>query len=188
MTNTTETPTELLTQWVAKQHGRQTKKHTGDLYFMHLEAVATMAKPATLMGYEIGLCHDILEDTPVTRNELFEALLDFGYNDMEANYITVRVVELTDVFKSSEYPGLSRIERKEKEAHRLTTISPGAQTVKYCDLIYNMPLVIKYDKEHAGEYLRKKQLLLKGMVDGDKGLHEEAMKIAEAGLATAGVK
>ncbi|MEO6631026.1 MAG: hypothetical protein ABIN13_04865, partial [Mucilaginibacter sp.] len=98
-------PADLLTEWVAKKHNGQTKKYTGDPYFMHLEAVAAMAKQATLMGYEIGLCHDILEDTGVTRNELFEALLEFGYDDMEANYITVRVVELTDVFKSSTYPG-----------------------------------------------------------------------------------
>jgi len=182
MTNSTKEPAELLTQWVAKKHRRQTKKYTGDPYFTHLESVAAMAKPATLMGYEIGLCHDILEDTSVTRNELFEALLDFGYNDMEANYITVRVVELTDVFKSSSYPGLNRVERKEKEAQRLMTISPGAQTVKYCDLIDNMPLVIKYDEEHAIEYLRKKKLLLAGMVDGDKSLRKTAMGIIEKGL------
>lgn len=183
MTNTTQTPPELLAQWVAKKHKGQTKKYTGDPYFMHLEAVAAMAKQVTLMGCEIGLCHDILEDTPVTRNELFEALLEFGYNDMEANYITIRVVELTDVFKASAYPGLSRIDRKEKEARRMMTISPGAQSVKYCDLIYNMPLVVKYDKEHAGEYLRKKKLLLEGMVDGDKGLREQAIGIIEEGLA-----
>jgi (p)ppGpp synthase/HD superfamily hydrolase len=175
-------PAELLTQWVAEKHSGQTKKYTGDPYFMHLDAVAAIAKPATLMGYEIGLCHDILEDTKVTRNELFEALLEFGYTDMEANYITVRVVELTDVFKSSAYPGLSRIERKENEARRLTTISPGAQTVKYCDLIYNMPLVIRYDKEHALEYLRKKKLLLAGMVDGDRELRLRAIEIIEEGL------
>ena len=151
------TPAEKLTDWVAARHKGQVKKYNGEPYFIHVLAVAQVAKPATMLGYEIGLCHDLLEDTPTTENELFETLLGFGYDDMEANYITIRVVELTDIFTAATYPGLSRAERKAKEASRLATISAGAQTVKYCDMLYNMDLVLRYDKPNADQYLKKRQ-------------------------------
>lgn len=177
-----EKSAELLTNWVALKHKGQKKKYTGEPYLTHLIAVAEMAKPVTMLGYEIGLCHDLFEDTKTTESELFEALLSFKYDELAANYITSRVAELTDVFTSTAYPGLSREARKEREALRLLTISAGAQTVKYCDLIYNMELVLLYDRENAEQYLKKKKLLLFGMVVGDKDMHQKALETINEGL------
>ena len=175
-------PDEQLTAWVEAKHKGQIKKYTGKPYINHLLTVAEMAKPVTMLGYEIGLCHDLLEDTDTSENELFETLLGFGYDDMEANYITVRVVELTDVFTADAYPGLTRDERKEREAARTFTISPGAQTVKYCDLIDNMQTVIKYDQKNAQQYLHKKALLLNSLVAGDRATRQKALDVISQGL------
>jgi (p)ppGpp synthase/HD superfamily hydrolase len=176
------TNTELLTNWVQQKHQGQIKKYSGDPYFHHVAAVAAMAKDATMFGYEIGLCHDLLEDTPTTQNDLFETLLGFGYADMEANYITIRVVELTDVFTSAAYPAMNRTQRKAAENLRLATISAGAQTVKYADIIYNTNLVLHHDRPHAAEYLQNKQALLNTLTHGDKALHQQAIELVSEGL------
>jgi (p)ppGpp synthase/HD superfamily hydrolase len=172
----------LLAEWVKLKHAGQVKKYTGEPYYNHLAAVAALAGPATMLGYEIGLCHDLSEDTGTDAQELFEKLLYFDYSDMEANYITKRVVELTDVFTATAFPQLSRTTRKEKEAERLSNISAGAQTVKYADLIDNMPRVIRHDKVNAGQYLEKKKRLLLAMTDGEKQLRNKALLITDDGL------
>ncbi len=177
------TPAENLLIWVQLKHKGQLIKHTGEPYFNHLVAVAEMAKTATKFGYEIGLCHDILEDTPTRENEVLEALCDFGYANSEAREITARVVELTDVFTASAYPNLSKKIRKEREAARLVNISSAAQTVKYCDLIDNIQWVLQHDQKHAVLYLKKKKLLLSDMINGDKIIRQRALDIIDKGLA-----
>jgi len=173
---------ELLTTWVKKQHKGQVKRYIGDPYFVHLLAVAKMAKDAIALGYEIGLCHDLLEDTRVTTRGLIDVLIGFGYNNAEAEYITACVVELTDLFTSAAYPKLGRNKRKRQEDLRLQSISPAAQTIKYCDLIDNMPLVLKYERKHAKAYLQRKRKLLLGMTEGDAGLHQKALQIISDGM------
>lgn len=173
---------EKLAKWVASKHGEQLIKRTGKPYFDHLLAVAEMAEPAVAYGYEIGLCHDLLEDTNTKEEELVKALIDFGYTVLEANSIAFCVSELTDVFTRTAYPELSKLERKAKEAERLMKISATAQTVKYCDLIYNIDWVLKFDQKHAEEYLVKKKLLLTAMVKGDEGLRQRALHEIDNGL------
>lgn len=172
-----------LYNWVALKHYRQLIRKTGEPYFSHLKAVADMAGPAVFMGYEIGLCHDLLEDTDTTARQLRDALLSFGYKNAAANLITSCVVELTDVFTAAAYPGLSKSDRKKKEAARLITISPAAQTVKYADLIYNIDWVLMYDQKHAERYLNKKQQLLTALDKGERGLHEQALNLVQQGLS-----
>lgn len=176
------TPVERLTVWVQRKHEGQVIKGTEDLYFKHVTAVAEMAEPLVKWGYEIGLCHDLLEDTPTSESELLEALIGFGYTDADAGFIAACVTELTDVFTAGAYPRLSKKARKEKEATRLVTISPAAQTVKYCDLADNIRWVLQHDQKHALQYLRKKQLLLAGMLSGDKGMRQKVLDLIDNGL------
>jgi (p)ppGpp synthase/HD superfamily hydrolase len=168
-------PIELLTGWVKGKYDGNLIRRSYEPYFNHLAAVAELASSALSMGYEIGLCHDLLEDTSTTRNELLEVLRGFGYTDSEAGHITSCVVELTDIFTAEAYPALSKKQRKEKEASRLNSISPDAQTVKYCDLIDNLKWVMQYDLRHASKYLSKKQLLLSAMTEGDRRIHQKAL-------------
>jgi len=175
-------PAEQLANWVEEKHRGQLIRDTEEPYFMHLVTVAEMAGPATLFGYEIGLCHDLLEDTSTTQNELHEALVSFNYDKTDTDYITACVVELTDVYTSAAYPHLGKKARKEKEALRLSAISPAAQTVKYCDLIYNINWMLHHDRKHAAKYLKRKKHLVTCMSEGDEGLRQKALETINDGL------
>ena len=175
-------PAKKLACWVAMKNKGLLIRRTKKPYFEHLAAVAALAKPAVTLGYEIGLCHDLFEETETTANELLEVLFTFGYTAQEANLITSCVIELTDVFTAAAYPGLSKKIRKKRESSRLLTISPTAQTVKYADLIYNIDWMLKHDHKHAQKYLLKKQLLVAEMKDGSEKLRKKALKAIHHGL------
>jgi (p)ppGpp synthase/HD superfamily hydrolase len=157
-------------------------KKTSEPYFNHLAAVADMAAGVVDFGYEIGLCHDLLEDTATTATELLDTLVRFGYKEADAELITSCVVELTDVYTKPAYPGIGKTDRKRMEAARLPTISPAAQTVKYADLIYNIKWVLKYDKKHARKYLIKKRRLLLALCQGNYQLRQQALELVIVGL------
>ncbi|WP_316828949.1 hypothetical protein [Pedobacter miscanthi] len=176
------THSEKLADWVAEKHSRQFIKGTGLPYFEHLNKVALLAKDATKWGYEIGLCHDLLEDTNTTGAELKAALLSFAYPPAAADFITVSVIELTDVFTKSAYPGLNKKERKKLESKRLQTLSAAAQTVKYADLIDNVAWMMQYDLKHASAYLKKKLKLLQSLNRGNKHLRQQAITIIQQDL------
>ncbi|WP_208094449.1 hypothetical protein [Mucilaginibacter agri] len=165
---------KLLT-WVERQHKDQLVRKTTLPYIHHLKAVAEMADVDPL-GYEIGLCHDLLEDTAVTIDGLHCALLNFNYSKAHALVIVNAVVELTNVFTKDKFPEWKKSVRKEKEAERLATISPLAQTVKYADLIYNINWMSTFDLKHLKKYLRKKKFLLKVMCKGDGSLYRELIQ------------
>ncbi|UOE50991.1 hypothetical protein MTO98_07865 [Mucilaginibacter sp. SMC90] len=164
-----------LLHWIGQRHEDQLIRRTAEPYINHLVAVAELASVSPL-GYETGLCHDLFEETETTKNELHSALTGFGYKDQEANLIVDCCIELTDVFTKKNYPDLKKKKRKKKEAERLATISPVSQTVKYGDVIYNVGWVLKYDLKHARKYLRKKQLLLASMKNGQQDLHQQAVQ------------
>lgn len=176
------TPAERLTEWVALKHKGQIIRRTDLPYFKHLITVATLAGAVVELGYETGLCHDLLEDTTVTSTELYDALSGFGYSDNDAGLITKCVVELTDVFTDAAYPDLSKKERKNLESARLATISGLAQTVKYGDLIDNISWVLKYDQKHAKKYLKKKQLLLESLTWGNLNLRQQLANKIHSGM------
>ncbi|MFC0513480.1 hypothetical protein ACFFGT_04685 [Mucilaginibacter angelicae] len=173
--------TDKLLNWIKQRHEGQLIRRTTEPYVNHLVAVAELASVIPL-GYETGLCHDLFEETETTKMELYSALTTFGYTDPEAHFILNCTIELTDVFTKKNYPDLKKKARKAKEAARLTTISSAAQTVKYGDMIYNIGWVLKYDLKHAGKYLRKKQLFLTSMTNGDQDLHQRALKIVDDAL------
>ena len=167
-----------LTVWIRQQYAGQKIKRSGEPYFNHLVAVAETAAFVEF-GYEIGLCHDLLEDTTTTAAQLITALINLGYTAGDAEYITGCVVELTDVFTKAAYSDLSKSRRKEKEATRLATISAAAQTVKYADLIYNIDWVMQYDRQKAASYLAKKRLLIITMDSGNADLRKQLLVLIE---------
>jgi len=174
---------DQLTCWVKLKHEGQFIKRSGKPYFIHLLTVAKLAANASNIGYETGLCHDTLEDTNTTAIELLNALISFGYNNLDASHITGCVVELTDVFTANAYPNIKKAIRKKKEAERLATISPTAQTVKYADLIDNISWMLQYDIKKAETYLQKKKLLVLSMAKGDVALRQKALDTIRNGLA-----
>lgn len=177
------TGSERLANWVTEKHQDQLIKRTGLPYFDHLNKVAQLAKDAVEWGYEIGLCHDLLEDTNTTSNELNEILISFGYPVRVADLITAQVIALTDVFTKTAYPGLSKKERKKLENKRLQTLSATAQTVKYADLIDNVAWMMAHDLKHAEKYLKKKAVLLAELNRGNDQLRKQAIEIIKQSLS-----
>jgi len=158
-----------LLDFVKGQHGGQQRKYSDEPYWHHLVRVAEIAARHLDAGIEkeIALCHDLLEDTPCTKQQLHLKLISIGYQKQQADSIAQGVVELTDVFVKAEYPGLNRKTRKKKEARRLGNISPLAQSIKYADLIDNTASIGDGDDGFARVYLREAVDILDQMRSGD---------------------
>lgn len=162
--------------FVVLKHDTQLRKYTNEPYHTHVRAVAEMADGKCKFGYEIGLCHDLLEDTDCTGAELTEALLRFGYDVPEAWVIFNAVCDLTDIYTPETYPDLNRKARKALEAERLYGAIPEAQTVKYCDLIHNTASIVAYDRGFALKYIPEKEQILQGMNKGNKLMYRRALQ------------
>lgn len=165
-----------LLAFCAIKHQPQKRKYTNEPYISHCRAVADMADSKAIFGYEVGLCHDLFEDTDCYYNELFTFLEKIGYKNEDALFICDRVQDLTDVFTSENYPHLNRAARKTQESTRLHQIHAVAQTVKYCDLIHNTSSIVKYDKGFAKKYLPEKEAILNGMTAGNKIMLRKCLK------------
>lgn len=166
---------EKLLDFVTKWHGKQLRKYTDEPYIVHLLAVASRAEKAIPFGYEVGMCHDLVEDTDCTYKDIQEFFESIGYSNFSSLWIVKLVDQLTDVYTSEAYPNLNRATRKKLEAERLHKVHPDAQTVKYCDLIDNTSSIVKYDKDFAKVYLDEKQYILSKMNRGDKVFYSEAL-------------
>ena len=166
-----------LQEFVKYKHGKQVRKYTGEPYYNHVFNVSQIAKDYVEFGEEIGLCHDLFEDTDCTKNELANFLLSIGYNANETHGICFSVEELTDMYTSEAFPKDNREQRKRHERARLSNISIVSQTVKYADIIDNCSTIFKYDPNFSKIYLREKQELLSVMDNGNKDLWNIAYDI-----------
>ncbi|MHA4895485.1 hypothetical protein ACXZ1K_12090 [Pedobacter sp. PWIIR3] len=166
-----------LKHWIKLRHNGQKIRASGKPYFKHLLAVAEMAMPGGSLCYEIGLCHDLIEDTKTSLKQLYAALIAFGYTKEQTTHISECVDQLTDRITKGLFPELSKDQRKKMEAKRLFTIEPDAQTVKYCDLIYNIHWMLKYDPNGVEQYLKKKSKLLISLDKGDIMLRQKALNL-----------
>ena len=125
-----------------------------------------------------ALLHDVLEDTPVTKEEITQfSETIIGREDAER---TVKIVEeLTDVFIKDNFPDLKRKIRRAKEAIRLGTSSSEAQTIKYADIIDNAVDMTAHDKNFAPLYLSECKNILNNMTKGNPKLYERALGVVE---------
>lgn len=162
--------------FVILKHDQQKRKYTNEPYHFHVRAVADMADGKCPYGYEIGLCHDLFEDTDCTQLELHLALERFGYQPLEVSNILQAVVDLTDIYTPENFPSLNRKARKALEAERLHAIGSKAQTVKYCDLIHNTESIVAYDRGFALKYIPEKEYILQGMNQGHKLMYRRALQ------------
>lgn len=178
---------EILNQvkeYADTSHGTQVRKYTGERYIAH-----PMRVMETVRGYcsdlpvlAASLLHDVLEDTPVTANELEVDLSKFmGPDDVRKT--TQIVIELTDIFVKKHYPRVNRKSRKEKEALRLSSVSAEAQTVKYADIIDNVVDIVKQDADFAKIFVKEAKSMLMMMEAGDPRLREKALSVVDGSLA-----
>ena len=168
-----------LKKWITEQHHNQVRKD-GEYYPNHLVRGAEMAENYVEYGYEIGLCHDLIEDTPWTTKQLCEYLESIGYTSDEAETICRSVHHLTEVYTSDYYPWLNRHERKRKEAERLHAIpDKNTVTVKYCDLMDNLGTAMHLEPGFRKRYVAEKSYVVHGLTKGDPELYKEVKKILQ---------
>lgn len=165
-------------------HGEQRRKYTPERYIVHpvrvMEICGRYSHSIPLLA--AALLHDVLEDTPVTREEIYSFLKTIMAQD-EAHACIEMVVELTDVYTKDAFPQWNRRTRKEKEAERISRSSPGAQTIKYADIIDNCREIVQYDRQFGPKFLRECRQLLGVMQAGNRELYQLALQTVQKELA-----
>lgn len=138
-------------KFAERAHRTQTRKYTGEPYFVHLDEVARLcarhglSKRACAAAY----LHDTIEDQPVTYEDLVSS---FG-SDV-ANIVR----DLTD--EPSTPGGPSRKQRKTVDLDRLAAAGAEAQSIKCADMISNTSSIVRHDPGFARTYLPEKRAAL----------------------------
>lgn len=171
---------EKVTDFAAKAHGDQQRKYIAEDYIHHPIRVMETCRMYTssIPVLSAALLHDVLEDTPVTKDEMLDFLLSV-MNEKEAKRTLQFVTELTDVYVKSAYPNLNRRSRKNKELQRLEKTSPEAQTIKYADIIDNVKAIGSDDNDFAPVYLKECKAILMRLDKGEPMLHKQALETIE---------
>lgn len=169
---------EAVKEFADLAHGNQIRRYTGERYIVHPQRVMETCKmysdnQAVLAA---ALLHDVLEDTPVTVDELLVFLLGI-FHKSDADLTLRLVIELTDVFTKEAYPMLNRRRRKLMEFERLSNTSADAQTIKYADLIDNVLDIAQNDPDFSIMFLHEAKLVLEKIPAGNRDLYVRAIDI-----------
>lgn len=156
-------------------HGTQMRKYTPDRYIVHpvrvMESCAAYTNDLPVLA--AALLHDVLEDTPVTEAEMHQFLVSVMSAQDAAKTLQL-VVELTDVYIKANYPQWNRKKRKEEERERIRKTSPGAQTIKYADILDNCSEIVAHDPDFARVFLRECKKILTVIPNGHAALYQKA--------------
>jgi|SRR5690606_9120748 len=183
MTNS-KTILEHIRRYADDAHGDQRRKYLPEQrYIVHPIRVMELceAYESDVNILAAALLHDVLEDTPISEEELGRFLQE-TINADDAQKTLRYVVELTDVYIKADYPHLNRRQRKAKENERLQKISPQAQTIKYADITDNCIEIVQHDTDFAPLFLRECQDVLDKLDKGNKALYRRAQEAVSAGL------
>lgn len=157
--------------FAALAHGsvNQVRKYTNEPYIVHPRAVAALVRqvPHTDTMVCAALLHDVVEDTPVTLDDVRR-----GFGD--------EVAAIVDALTERRIAG-NRSARKECEAARLARASSAAKTVKLADLIDNCESIVAGDAGFARLFLAEMQRLLFALEGGDPRLLARAWRSVEGG-------
>ncbi len=178
-----------ITDYGDEAHGDQMRKYAPDRYMVHpvrvMEKLRGLTNDKTILA--AALLHDVLEDIPVTEDEMRQFLSTLMTSE-EARRTLDLVVELSDVYVKSAYPNLNRRTRKSKELDRLVQTSAASQTIKYADILDNTLEIVDEDRSFAKVYLSEVRQILRKLDKGDPELRSEALAAVEDGLKRLGVR
>jgi guanosine-3',5'-bis(diphosphate) 3'-pyrophosphohydrolase len=176
---------EKVKEFAAAAHKGQKRKYNDDPYIVHPVRVMEICREFTndVAVLSSALLHDVLEDTPVSGEELKAYLLSVMGREQALRTFKL-VVELTDVFVKESYPSWNRRKRKAKEAERMEKTSPEAQTVKYADIIDNSGEISIYDKDFGRVFLFECRSLLRKMDKGNPVLYKRALEKVENAISS----
>ncbi len=174
---------EKVKEFADKAHGEQLRKYKKDRYIVHPIRVMLICKEYSedRSILAAALLHDVLEDTPVNKDEIKDFLTQH-MDTTEAITALNYVVELTDVYTKKDYPKLNRKQRKAREVERLSSISAEGQTIKYADIIDNAQEIAESDHSFAPVYLSECKIILESLVRGDGELRVRAIHTVEEQL------
>jgi len=141
-------------------HGDQKRKYTGDPYIVHPIAVSEIVKTVAHTDEMVAaaLLHDVVEDTPVTIDEI---KIKFGSKVAEL------VGWLTDTSRPEDG---NRKTRKSIDRLHSADAPAEAQTIKLADLIHNTKSIEKHDPSFWKVYKQEKIALLDVLTKGDRSL------------------
>jgi hypothetical protein len=147
----------------------QLRKYTGQPYEEHLRRVAEIVAGVSDDGETIAAAwlHDIVEDTPVTIEDVGRT---FGPGVREL------VDALTDV--SRPHHG-NRAARKALDREHLAHAPARAQTVKLADLIDNCQDICRHSPGFGRVFLKEMAEVVAVLTQGDATLHRRAAKTME---------
>ena len=161
---------EKATIFATKAHESidQRRKYTEKPYIVHPAEVASIVTsvPHTKEMIAAAWLHDVVEDTPITLDEIYA---EFGKK------VGDLVEMLTDISKPEDG---NRKVRKELDRQHTAKASPEGKTIKLADLISNTSSIVKHDPNFAKVYLREKRLLLEVLKEGDETLWNKAYKMS----------
>ena len=181
--NDNETRKQKMYYFLQKEFSAFKRKYTNEPYFSHLEDVAEKCAFHDIkLGYEIGLAHDLFEDTKMTPHEFIEIICGFGYERPEAEFISNVCLELTNEYSHEKYPKLNRKERTDMEAFRLANVSPIAQSVKCCDIMSNCSDIVDKDYGFATHYLVEKENVVSKMKNINEFIQLRVESVLTKGL------
>tara|TARA_X000000950_G_C13628912_1_gene542609 strand:- start:214 stop:708 length:495 start_codon:yes stop_codon:yes gene_type:complete len=147
-------------KFATKAHGDQKRKYTGDPYIVHPIAVAEIVKtvPHTDAMIAAALLHDVVEDTPVTIEQI---------KDKFGSEVAELVGWLTDISRPENG---NRKTRKSLDRDHSANAPAEAQTIKLADLIHNTKSIEKHDPHFWKVYKQEKIALLDVLTKGDRSL------------------
>ena len=164
-------------------HAGQTRKYSPEPYIVHpvrvMETLAAAGMPLPMLA--AALLHDVVEDTPVTAEELSDFLFSVMEQSDAAETFQL-VIALTDVYVKPAYPQWNRRKRKDMELQRVAQTSPHAQTIKYADIFDNVHEITSTDPDFAPRYLRECLAILQKIDKGNSALRKLAVDAVQAGL------
>ena len=147
-------------------HGDQKRKYTNDPYIVHPIAVSEIVKTVAHTDEMVvaALLHDVVEDTPVTIDEI---KTKFGSKVAEL------VGWLTDISRPEDG---NRKTRKTLDREHSAEAPADAQTIKLADLIHNTKSIEKHDPHFWKVYKQEKIALLGVLTKGDSTLRKIAQE------------
>jgi len=130
-------------------HAGQTRKYSDDPYITHPIRVSEIVahNQGTDEMIAAALLHDVVEDTPVTHDEILDK---FGAD------VSDLVFGLTDVDLSMG----NRKTRKALDRDRIASSSADVQLIKLADFIDNTTSIVQHDPHFAKLYLQEKSQML----------------------------
>lgn len=157
--------------FAAFMHDGQVRRYTGEPYFVHCEAVATLLRdhglppPVVAAGY----LHDTMEDCGLTRRSLA---------DLFGERVATLVNEVTDISTPSHG---NRAARKALDCAHLASASPDGASLKLADLIDNTTSIVAHDPKFAKVYLAEKRAMLAVLTHGAPSLFALASAVTAMG-------